>query len=170
MAEHVSGNGSPPQGGKPSVKHTKPVKSQPLTPSGKSETLASSVKSEPPTSSVKPETLTSSVKSDSQSIVEALVLFCEKHGVDINQYDSAMKLCVLLSLGGVDVQGLCKGIIPDVFVDWTNVAPGLLVFGNNTVAWIDAMQFFTLGQVLASQQNTTACRIPSVIATFTKLL
>ncbi|KAJ1466965.1 hypothetical protein T484DRAFT_1756243 [Baffinella frigidus] len=114
--------------------------------------------------------LTTSVKSESQGIVESFVLFCEKHGVDVNEYDSAMKLCILLSLGGVDTQGLCKAIIPNVFVDWTSIVPGMMVFGNNTVAWIDAMQFFTLSGDISSQQNATKHPGPSVLSTFTKLL
>jgi hypothetical protein len=127
----------------------------------------------PPLDGKPPVSLTTtSIKSESQAIVEVFVLFCEKQGVDVNEYDSAMKLCVLLSLCGVDVKGLCATVIPNVFIDWTNITPGLMVFGSNTVSWIDAMQFFSLREDVSTEQNTitTAHRVPSVLLTFSKLL
>jgi hypothetical protein len=125
---------------------------------------------------------TTSIKSDSQGVVDMFVSFCEKQGVNVNEYDSAMKLCVLLSLSGVDTKRLCQTVIPDVFIDWANITPGMVVFGSSTVSWIDAMQFFTLRQDLglgklnlggvSTEHNPTnaANRVPCVLLTFSKLL
>jgi hypothetical protein len=149
-----------------SVPDAKPIKSKSQDMDAKPVlTTHTSLKSKSQDTDAKPVSTThTSLKSKSQDIVEAFVLFCEKHGIDVKEYDSAMKLCVLLSLGGVDIQGLCNALIPNVFVDWSNIAPGLLVFGNNTVSWIEAMQFFTL------EENMKSGSIPNVLKTFTNLL
>ena len=111
-----------------------------------------------------------SLKSQSQDLVESFVLFCEKHGVDVNEFDSAMKLCVIIGLRGVDIQNLCKSLLPTIFVDWNNITPGMLVFGSNTVSWINTMQFFHLDEKIKSQANSLSHTIPDVLTSFTQLL
>ena len=57
------------------------------------------------------------VKVVSQDVVQRFVHFCEKQGENFNESDSAMKLCVLVSLKGIDRKNLSDSICPSVFVD-----------------------------------------------------
>ena len=60
----------------------------------------------------------------SQDVVQSFVHFCERQGVNANEPDSAMKLCVLVSLKGVDRKNLCDSICPSLFVDWVQLSKG----------------------------------------------
>ena len=60
----------------------------------------------------------------SQDVVQSFVHFCERQGVNFNETDSAMKLCVLISLKGVDPNNLCDLICPAVIVDWVQLSKG----------------------------------------------
>lgn len=126
-----------------------------------------------------------STNSTSQDVVEHFVQFCERQGVNMNEYDSALKLCVMLSLAGVDVRKLCSTIIPDVFVDWVQISgvsdngtSGLRVFGENPAVWIRVMQFFSLKDNLQDETQSVAAGravltgdpVPEVLLTFGTML
>jgi hypothetical protein len=87
-------------------------------------------------------------------IARDFVLFCEKQGLDVHDYDVSLKVCVLLSLDGVDVKSLGDSLFPGVFVDWKRLSEnergvqhkGCNIFENNAVTWIRILQFFHVDQ------------------------
>jgi hypothetical protein len=112
-----------------------------------------------------------SIKSLSQEVVSCFVEFCEKQGINVNDTDSALKLCIALSLIGISVPKLCESVIPEVFVDWPNLCegrdtPGICVFGCNTSVWVHMIQFLEMKE----GSDKRASPVPSALTAYSELL
>jgi hypothetical protein len=109
---------------------------------------------------------------DSREIVEGFVLFCEKHGINFIQHDSAMKACVLLSLICPDVKQMCDALVPEVFIAWDSICMSNPVFGVNTTTWANVMQFFELDTDVADETLATAAGfpMPTALCAFVQIL
>jgi hypothetical protein len=87
---------------------------------------------------------------ESGVITRDFVLFCEKVGLNVHDHDVSLKVCVLLSLGGVDVKSLGESMFPNVFIDWQLLSENErmscrtvgTIFENKVVTWIRILQFF----------------------------
>lgn len=104
-------------------------------------------------------------------IARDFVVFCEKQGLDVNDYDVSLKVCVLLSLAGVDVKSLGESLFPNVFLDWKRLSEnervekkGGKIFENSAVTWIKILQFFTVG--VETKENP----VPVVLVDYQQLL
>jgi hypothetical protein len=106
---------------------------------------------------------------ESGVIARDFVIFCEKQGLDVNDYDVSLKVCVLLSLDGVDVKSLGESLFPGVFIDWERLSEIERVcskvgkiFDNTAVTWIRILQFFVL--------DAEPVAIPTVMVHYQDLL
>jgi hypothetical protein len=111
------------------------------------------------------------IKSLSQEVVSCFVEFCEKHGINVNDTNSAFKLCISLSLIGISIPKLCESVTPSVFVDWPNLCegrdtPGICVFGCNTSVWVHMIQFLELND----RPDKLTSPVPAALTAFSELL